>query len=102
MNLKFLVGFFWNLGIIIIFFLIGKISTGNEVLSLEDIVEADLSFFEKSENIANTKMPLDTIYEDDYMLILNKPAKIPVHPSMRHFDDTLSNGVKYYFDKLRY
>lgn len=45
-------------------------------------------------------MELDIIYEDEYMLILNKPANIAMHPSVRHFDNTLSNGVKYYFGKI--
>lgn len=43
-------------------------------------------------------MNLDIIYEDKYMLIVNKPANIAVHPSIRHFENSLSNGVKYYFD----
>ena len=43
-------------------------------------------------------MTLNIIYEDDYLLILNKPAGIAIHPSALHFYDTLSNGVKYYFD----
>ena len=34
------------------------------------------------------------------MLILNKPASIAVHPSLLHFDNTLSNGVKYYFNSI--
>lgn len=46
-------------------------------------------------------MNLDIIYEDDYLLILNKPAGFPVHPSARHFEDSLSNGVKFYFDSNR-
>lgn len=34
------------------------------------------------------------------MLVLNKPAGMPIHPSALHFEDTLSNGVKYYFDVM--
>lgn len=45
-------------------------------------------------------MELNIIYEDKYSLIINKPAGMPVHPSMRHFENSLSNGVKYYFDKI--
>ena len=44
-------------------------------------------------------MIIEILYEDDYFLIINKPAGIPVHPSTLHFNDTLSNGVKYYYDK---
>ena len=45
-------------------------------------------------------MELDIIYEDDAYLVINKPAGIPIHPSMDHFTDSLSNGVKYYFDSI--
>lgn len=45
-------------------------------------------------------MDLDIIYEDKYLLVINKPANIAVHPSLRHFEDSLSNGVKYYFDSI--
>ena len=55
---------------------------------------------EDNSNIKPKKMPLDIIYEDSHILILNKPAGMPVHPSMLHFEDSLSNGVKYYFDSI--
>lgn len=45
-------------------------------------------------------MKLDIIYEDNYLLVLNKPSGMPVHPSALHFDDTLSNGVNYYFETI--
>lgn len=43
-------------------------------------------------------MDLDIIFEDDSFLVINKPANLAVHPSILHYDNTLSNGVKYYFD----
>ena len=42
-------------------------------------------------------MDLNIIYEDEFLLVLNKPAGYPIHPSMLHFEDSISNGVKYYF-----
>ena len=48
--------------------------------------------------MSRKKMDLDILYEDDCLLIINKPADIPVHPSILHYEDSLSNGVKYYFD----
>ena len=47
-------------------------------------------------------MNLDIIYEDDSMLVLNKPSGIPVHPSMSYYDNSLSNGVRFYFDNIRF
>ena len=68
-------------------------------IHLNDIVSAQISFQEKSETILPTELELDIIFEDDTMLIVNKPAGIPVHPSMAHFTDSLSNGIRYYFEK---
>ena len=52
---------------------------------------------ETSKNIVPAKMPLDIIYEDEDIIALNKPRNMPTHPSIRHFDDTLANGLMYYF-----
>lgn len=72
----------------------------NHILSTEDVLSVNLDFNEESENIVPTKMKLDILYEDESLLILNKPAGIPVHPSMEHYTDSLSNGVKYYFEQI--
>ena len=45
-------------------------------------------------------MQLGIIYEDDAFLVLNKPAGIAVHPSILHYKDSLSNGVKFYFESI--
>lgn len=45
-------------------------------------------------------MDLKIIYEDEALLIIDKPAGIPVHPSILHYTNSLSNGVKYYFDSI--
>ncbi len=66
-----------------------------------DILSIDLNYDEDNSNIVPTKMDLNILYEDDGMLILNKPAGIPVHPSMLHYENSLSNGVKSYFDKIK-
>lgn len=70
------------------------------LLSLNDIVTVNLDFEENSENIIPKQMCLDIVFEDDAFLILNKPAGIAVHPSVLHFDDSLSNGVAYYFKHI--
>lgn len=65
-----------------------------------DILTIDLNFEEESENIVSTYMKLDIVFEDDALLILNKPAGIAVHPSILHYDYSLSNGVKFYFESI--
>lgn len=64
-----------------------------------DTVEIIIDFEEESENIVSLEMNLDIIYEDKYYLVINKPAGLAVHPSILHYNNSLSNGVKYYFEQ---
>lgn len=64
------------------------------------VIEVIIDFDEDNSNIVPVKMYLDIIFEDDALLIINKPTGFPIHPSMLHFEDSLSNGVKYYFDSI--
>lgn len=71
-----------------------------EKLNFNDTIKVDIDFVETSDNIVPTKMDLNIIYEDDALLIINKPPFIPVHPSCNHYENSLSNGVKYYFNSI--
>lgn len=56
---------------------------------------------ENSSNILpNSNIKLDILFEDEYLLIVNKPSNLPVHPSILHYEDSLSNAVKYYYDNI--
>ena len=70
-----------------------------EKVNLKDIIEINIDFEETSDNIVPTPIDLDIIFEDEALLIINKPAGIPVHPSQNHYTNSLSNGVKYYFNQ---
>jgi 23S rRNA pseudouridine1911/1915/1917 synthase len=52
---------------------------------------------EESENILPEEMELDIVFEDEYLIVINKPPGIPVHPSRNHYMGTLSNGLMYYW-----
>ena len=65
-----------------------------------DDISVIINFVEDNSNIVAKKMDLDIIYEDDCYLIINKPYNLAVHPSMLHYDNSLSNGIKYYFDSI--
>ena len=90
--------------------LFSKLINNNKVFLNEKVVDTrllgnigdkltiDLDMEEDSLNIVAKKMNLDIVYEDEGMIVLNKPAGIPVHPSMSHYEDSLANGVKYYFE----
>ena len=49
----------------------------------------------KAVDIAPVEMTLDIVYEDDDVLVINKPKGLVVHPAAGHQDDTLVNGLLY-------
>ena len=49
----------------------------------------------KSVDIVAKDIPLDIVYEDDDVLVINKPKGLVVHPAAGHQDDTLVNGLLY-------
>ena len=50
-----------------------------------------------SEHIVPVKLPLQIIYEDEDLLVLNKPADMPIHPSQGNYENTLANALAYYY-----
>ena len=52
---------------------------------------------EPDDTVVPAPGPLSIVFEDDDLLLLNKPAGIAVHPSPDHFDDTLGNFVVHYY-----
>lgn len=50
-----------------------------------------------SEKIPPVYHPLDIVYEDEDLLVINKPADLPIHPSMRNYTHSLANGLAWYF-----
>ena len=71
-----------------------------DFVHIDDIININLDYSEDNSNIIPTKMHLDIIYEDEAFIIINKPAGIAVHPSFSHFDNTLSNGLRFYYDQI--
>lgn len=71
-----------------------------DYVSTGDIITISFDYNEDNSNIVPTKMALDIIYEDSWLIVVNKPAGIPVHPSILHYTDSLSNGLCYYFNSI--
>jgi len=80
-------------------FLNGKCEYVTKKLNINDLIEINLDFNEISENIIPVEIILNIIYEDNALIIINKPAGIPVHPSISHFENSLSNGLAFYYKK---
>ncbi|MBS6678396.1 MAG: RluA family pseudouridine synthase [Clostridiales bacterium] len=69
------------------------------VLQAGDLVTIHLSETEFSEKIPPVPMELDILYEDQDILVVNKPADTPVHPSLHNYENTLANGIAWYFQQ---
>ena len=72
----------------------GKPGKKNDKLNMGD--EIQLTIPEPKEvDIKPTQMALDIVYEDEDVLVINKPKGLVVHPAAGHQDDTLVNGLLY-------
>ena len=71
-------------------------------LKVNDVVEVDFGYDDDNYNniVSNPDIKFEIVYEDDWLLIVNKSANLPVHPSLNHYDISLSNGIRAYFDKI--
>lgn len=65
-----------------------------------DVVELRMQE-EVSEQILPTPMELSILYEDEDLIIIDKPPYLPTHPSMGHFTNTLANGLAYYWKQKK-
>lgn len=88
--------------------LIAKVKYGNVILNdiavhmratvkNGDIIEITLPA-EDSKNIEPMDIPLDIVYEDDYLIAVNKPRNMPVHPSRGNHLPTIANAIRSYID----
>lgn len=70
-----------------------------DLLHFGDVLEIRLIENESSENIVPSNLPLCIVYEDEDILIVNKSANMPIHPSQGNYDNTLANALAYYFQE---
>jgi len=76
-----------------------KVIKANYLLKTNDIISIQIVPF-IPKNIKPTNIFLDIIYEDEAILIVNKPSGMVVHPALGHIDDTLVNALMYYTKDL--
>lgn len=68
-------------------------------LSAGDILVIRIQETAVSEKIPPTALPLDILYEDEDILVVNKPAGMPIHPSMNNYYHSLANACAYYYQQ---
>ena len=76
-------------------FLNGILCDTRKKVFKDDIISIDFNYEEENSNIIPTKMKLEIIYEDDWLLIVNKPAGIAIHPSILHYSDKTCKQVRF-------
>ena len=72
----------------------GKPGKKNDRLEAGDVVEVTIPE-PREVDVAPRQMPLDIVYEDEDVVVINKPKGLVVHPAAGHQDDTLVNGLLY-------
>ncbi len=72
----------------------GKPGKKNDKLSPGDQIDVTIPE-PKAVDIIPREMPLDIVYEDEDVAVINKPKGLVVHPAAGHLDDTLVNGLLY-------
>lgn len=70
----------------------GKIARKSLTTSLNDVIEINIPD-PKELSLEPENIPLDVVYEDEYLLVVNKPKGMVVHPAAGNFDGTLVNAL---------
>ncbi len=70
----------------------------NYIVKPGDTVTIELPYERRGFEVRPEKIPLDIFYEDQHLLIVNKPAGLVVHPGHGHFSGTLVNALAYHLD----
>ena len=72
----------------------GKLLKTTDILTGGDVVE--IAMPDDVNEIVPIKGDLDILYEDEYIILINKKPQMPVHPTKIHQEDTLANIICYY------
>ena len=76
----------------------GQKAGGRTVLSCGDHFRVRLLETVPADGILPTPLNIPVLYEDEDILVVNKPADMPVHPSLGNYTNTLANGVAAYLE----
>ena len=72
---------------------------GRSILKEGDLFRVRVMETGTMEGIVPASLPLNILYEDEDILVLNKPADMPIHPSIGNYTNTLANAAAFYFQE---
>ena len=62
----------------------------------------DIDFPREYPDCESRNLPIEVVYEDDDILLVNKPSNMVVHPTKSHQDDTLANAIYYHWEQIKH
>lgn len=68
-----------------------------DMLSAGDRLSIRIQEAECSKKIPPADIPLDIVYEDEDIIVVNKPAGMPIHPSMNNYENSMANALAWYY-----
>lgn len=71
----------------------------NAPLRLGSVLTIRIRETSSSEKILPVPLPLNVVYEDEDLLVINKPAGMPIHPSQSNYDNTMANALANYYQQ---
>lgn len=74
----------------------GKKVKANYIVKPLDVVTIEMPYQRRGFEVRPENIPLDIPYEDDHLLLVNKPAGLVVHPGHGHFSGTLVNALAFH------
>lgn len=75
----------------------GVVEKVDYMMKKGDIIRLEMT--EEKSDIKAVNIPVDIVYEDEDIVVINKPPLMPTHTSHGHQDDTLANALMYHFEK---
>ena len=78
----------------------GVVIKSNYKAKPNEVITLSYPYPVRETELVAENIPLDFVYEDDYLAVINKPMGMVVHPGYGNFDGTLANALLYHFDNL--
>jgi 23S rRNA pseudouridine1911/1915/1917 synthase len=78
----------------------GNIAKANYIVTPFDLIELTIPMTPRPEETEAEDIPLDIVYEDDFLIIVNKPPGMVAHPALGNFTGTLVNALLHHTRKL--
>ena len=75
----------------------GVFSYMNQTLHTGDILTIQISEMQSSEKVPPVNLPLPIVYEDEDIIVINKPAGMPIHPSLNNYTNSMANALAWYY-----